>query len=82
MESQMSTGMLWFDNDTKLDLPAKIQKAMEYYHKKYGQKPDLCFINPSAVPDKPPKSAGVEVQTNRMILPNHFWLGMKMTQPG
>jgi len=40
---QMSTGMLWFDNDPKLDLPAKIQRAIEYYQKKYGQKPDLCL---------------------------------------
>jgi len=29
----MSTGMLWFDNDPKLDLPAKIQRAMDYYQK-------------------------------------------------
>lgn len=77
----MSTGMLWFDNDPKLDVMAKIQRAMDYYQKKYGQKPDLCYINPSALGDKPLKGAGVEVQTNQMILPNHFWLGMKLPQP-
>lgn len=77
MEMQMSTGMLWFDNDPKLDLPAKIQRAIEYYQKKYGQKPDLCFVNPAALIDHPPKGSGVEVQTSQMILPNHFWLGMK-----
>ena len=77
----MSTGMLWFDNDPKLDLPAKIQRAMDYYQKKYGQKPDLCYVNPSALDDKPLRGAGVEVQTNQMILPNHFWLGMKLPKP-
>jgi hypothetical protein len=82
MEMQMSTGMLWFDNDPKLDLPAKIKRATEYYQKKYGQKPDLCFVNPSAVSDRAPKGTGVEVQTNQMILPNHFWLGMKLSPQG
>ena len=81
MEMPMSTGMLWFDNDPKLDLSAKIQRAMEYYQKKYGQIPDLCFVNPMAISGRPPKGTGVEVQTNQMILPNHLWLGMK-TAPG
>ena len=35
----MHTGMLWFDN-SQLTLNAKIQKAMAYYHKKYGRTPD------------------------------------------
>lgn len=82
MEMQMSTGMLWFDNDPKSDLLAKIQRAMDYYQKKYGQKPDLCYVNPAAVTEKPPKGAGIDVQTNQMILPNHLWLGVKLTQAG
>lgn len=80
MEMQMSTGMLWFDNDPKLDLPTKIQRAIEYYQNKYGQKPDLCYVNPGAAADKLPKAAGLEVQPNQMILPNHFWLGIKVME--
>lgn len=81
MEMQMSTGMLWFDNDPKLDLLTKIQRATEYYQRKYGQKPDLCYINPAAAGEKIPKAAGMDVQVNQMILPNHFWLGVKMLEP-
>lgn len=83
MEKDMNTGMLWFDNDPKLDFTEKISRATAYYQKKYGQKPDLCYVNPGMSFDPPPKSVGIEVQTDRMILPNHFWLGIKgMSIPG
>src|SRR6185369_2994413 len=44
--NSMHTGMLWFDN-SQSTLPVKIQKAVEYYHKKYGRNPDLCLVHPS-----------------------------------
>lgn len=73
----MNTGMLWYDDDPKIDLLAKISRATEYYQKKYGQKPNLCYVNPGVNLSAPDKSFGVDVQTNQMILPNHFWLGIK-----
>jgi hypothetical protein len=73
----MNTGMLWFDNDPKVDLSTKIQRATEYYQSKYGQKPTLCFVHPSMITEKPARTGGIEVQGNQMVLPNHFWLGVK-----
>ena len=73
----MNTGMLWFDNDPKADLAIKIQRAADYYRKKYGETPDLCFVNPSMVGASPVPQAGkIEVRTNRSILPHHFWIGI------
>ena len=43
----MHIGMLWFDNDPRTTLSVKIQKAMEYYSKKFGRTPDLCLVHPS-----------------------------------
>jgi hypothetical protein len=77
METDMNTGMLWFDNDPKIDFYVKIMRASEYYQKKYGQIPNVCFVHPSMKVDGPSKSIGVDVQVNQMILPNHFWLGVK-----
>lgn len=71
----MVTGMLWFDNDPKLDLSSKIVKAADFYRKKYGIKPDVCFVHPSMVKAGPPSRNGIEVRTNPRVLPNHFWLG-------
>ena len=52
----MNAGMLWYDNDPKTALTAKIERAVDYYHKKYGRKPNLCLIHPTAL--EPPVTAG------------------------
>ena len=73
----MTTGMLWFDNDPQIDMRTKLNRAVAYYQKKYGQTPDLCYVHPSMMLENPIRSAGVDVQTDQMILPNHFWIGVK-----
>lgn len=90
----MNVGMLWFDNDNKRALNAKIERAAEYYRNKYGRSPTLCFVHPSMLPEEALnaasqeeggtadsrrevwKSGGIEVRPTRMVLPNHFWLGI------
>ncbi len=72
----MNIGMLWFDNDQKVDLTAKVVRAASYYQSKYGQAPTLCFVHPSMVNTAPPKASGIEIRTTRSVLPNHFWLGI------
>jgi hypothetical protein len=47
----MDVGMLWFDNDTHIDLPKKIENAAEYYLNKYGIRPNVCFIHPCMTPE-------------------------------
>lgn len=72
----MKTGMLWYDDDPKSDLGDKIVRAASYYQRKYGRVPDLCFVHPSMLGEAPPKPNGIEVRTNRQILPNHLWIGI------
>jgi hypothetical protein len=71
----MKTGMLWFDNDPKTDLPAKIERAAAYYRQKYGQTPNLCFVHPSMLKDAAQAARGIEIKENRQVLPHHLWLG-------
>lgn len=77
MECEVNIGMLWFDNDPKVDVVTKINRATDYYYKKYGQEPDLCFVNPATQIEPSLKGASIEVQTDQMVLPDHFWLGIK-----
>jgi len=72
----MNTGMLYFDNDPKTDLATKINLAADYYQKKYGKRPDLCFAHPSMIGKNAPNVAGIEVRSNRQVLPHHLWMGM------
>ncbi len=71
----METGMLWFDNDPRSDLMAKVIRAAEYYQRKYGKKPDVCFVHPSAVQESQ-RMEGIEIRRSQMVLPNHFWIGL------
>jgi len=74
----MHTGMLWFDN-SQTALNAKIQKAVDYYSKKYGHVPDLCLVHPSMM-----EKNQSEVQVNKLtirpyrpVLPGHIWIGIE-----
>ena len=73
----MNIGMLWYDNDTKSDLPVKIERAVAYYREKYGDTPNLCFVHPSMLMEKTLNGLNIEVRTTHSVLPNHFWLGIR-----
>ncbi len=88
----MNVGMLWFDNDPRTGLEGKVARAADYYRTKYGRKPTLCFVHPSMLAGGPaavketvvaqPDEAshlvtdGVEIRSNRSVMPNHFWIGV------
>jgi hypothetical protein len=83
-EFDMNVGMLWFDNDPRTALTAKVARAADYYRQKYGLVPDLCLVNPSMLKEPRPdlieghagKVAGtVVVRPNRLIQPGHLWIG-------
>jgi hypothetical protein len=68
-------GMLWFDNDPKTDLMSKINRAADYYQKKYGHSPTLCFVNPKMLENDKAAAGSVKVKTNGNIMPGHLWIG-------
>jgi hypothetical protein len=80
--------MLWFDN-SQTALNIKIQKAVDYYHKKYGRTPDLCLVHPSMLDSQNQRQletpalasgAGVNkltVRPYRPVLPGHIWIGIE-----
>lgn len=73
----MITGMLWFDNDKKTTLTSKIDEAANYYRKKYGQSPDICFVHPQMIAEKEAIPAKIEIKPSPMVLLHHFWIGTK-----
>jgi hypothetical protein len=79
----MKIGLLWFDNDPKTDLKAKLERAAGYYAKKYGQAPDVSFVHPSLLPAQNSNGTGIravariKIEAKREIRPNHFWIGVK-----
>jgi len=74
---KLNVGLLWFDNDPKTDLPAKVQRAAQYFQRKYGQQPTLCYVHPSMLPEEHPLTVdAIQVKGAPIIQPHHFWLGV------
>jgi hypothetical protein len=75
----MNIGMLWFDNDPRTALTAKVSRAADYYKQKYGLVADLCFVHPSMLGGRLDlveiQSGKVSVRSNRAIQPGHLWIG-------
>ena len=75
----MHTGMLWFDNDPRTTLSVKIQKAMDYYAKKFGRIPDLCLVHPSMLESgqKQLVLKKLTIRPYRPVMPGHLWIGVE-----
>ena len=74
----MKIGMLWQDEDAIAGLPQKVQRAVDYYLKKYDRAPNRCFVHPSQLPDEAHRLIGpVELCGNPSVRPNHFWIGFQ-----
>ena len=72
----MISGMLWFDNDPKVDLPHKIEQAAKYYKKKYGQTPDTCFVHPKMLGEMNTIETPLDVKASESVLVHHLWIGV------
>lgn len=74
----MDIGLLWYSNDPKMSLTAKIAAGIAYYKDKYGQTPNLVLINPKTLGVEIVSIPGVSIETRREILPNHFLIGVSL----
>lgn len=73
----MHTGMLWFDNNSTTALTFKIEKALDYFRKKYGREPNLILINLSMLNEEKPEIGKITVRPYRPVLPDHLWIGIE-----
>jgi hypothetical protein len=77
----MNVGMLWFDNDPKTALAAKVHQAAEYYRAKYGRMPDLCLVNPTMLKEPQAQDGKILIRPLRSVLPGHLWIGVDEKLP-
>jgi hypothetical protein len=75
----MTIGMLWFDNDPKTTIQGRIEKALEYYRRKYQKDPNLVLVNPKDLPAE--HNLPMELRAERTIRPGHIWIGQE-SKPG
>ena len=73
----MHTGMLWFDNTPNVSLKNRIEKAADYYRRKYRREPNLCLIPPGMMENDQPNIGTLSVRPYRPVLPGHLWIGIE-----
>lgn len=72
----MNIGMMWFNDNPKIPLSAKVLEAAEYYRTKYGKSPDLCLVNPAMLAEPQMREGKVIIRPLSSILPHHLWIGV------
>ena len=71
----MNVGMLWYDNDPHTALKEKVDRAADYYNKKYGRLPTLCLVHPGMLSAPRAEAGKITIRSHRSILPGHLWIG-------
>ena len=74
----MDWGLLWLDADKKRDIADKVARAAARYLSKFGQEPNLCYVNASMI-DSTLQVNGVRVEPAHNVLKHHFWIGREET---
>jgi hypothetical protein len=68
----------WYEEDTKLTLPEKLEEGSRHYHQKFEEEPDVVLVSPTEVPEQMVlKVNGYELTVRPVdyVRPNHYWIG-------
>jgi len=71
----MRKGMLWFD-ESKESFENRVLRAASFYRRKYGKEPTFCFANPKTNGAEEKTLEGLEIRTERTIMPDYFLIGV------
>ena len=69
-------GMLWFDDTPKRPLGEKIELAASHYERKYGRRPNVCYLNEGSLSGQVDMKRPIRVVGLKDVLPYHFWVGV------
>ena len=69
-------GMLWFDNDPKVEIKTRIEEGCAYYERKYSEQPNHVIIHPTQYVEGLVVD-GIDIHTSRLVTPNHYLIGRK-----
>lgn len=72
----MQVGLMWYDDDPRKTLDAKIEQAAARYHEKYGNAPTACFVS-AASGLAGGVRGGVRVAPLRTLRANYLWIGVE-----
>jgi hypothetical protein len=75
----LTIGLLWFDDDLKRPLGAKLDEAMERYAERFGAQPTLAHLHPTQAEGL--AYARLRIVGDAQLRRNHFLLGSEEAEP-
>jgi len=73
----MHAGILWVDNASGIPLEQRLEKAADFYRRKYGRLPNLCLIHPSMLEASRVRFGKLTVRAYAPIVRGHLWIGVE-----
>jgi hypothetical protein len=73
----MNEGLLYYNDDPRKDLAAKVADAAARYRRKFGTEPNTCYAPPGEVPNSEMMIGGIRVIARRGTLTNHYLIGVE-----
>jgi hypothetical protein len=67
---------VWYDDNPKKTVTAKIDEAVLRYKQKFGKQPNVCKVNEKLLGEETNTGvAGVKVESAKNVPQNYFWIG-------
>ena len=73
----MKVGLLWFDDDPGRELDEKVGRAARYYRRKLGHQPNVCYIHPGMLDEKPQPVGEVRVEALSAVQRHYFFVSFE-----
>ena len=77
----MKEGLLWYDNDPKRSLSAKVDQAVTRYRARFGRKPTVCYLNEVDLNGHTEEVKGIRLQSKSNVLRHHLLVGEENNSP-
>jgi hypothetical protein len=71
------TGLLWYDNDPKVEFAAKVARAAGRYRERFGRAANVCYVHPSTLASISSLPVGLHVLPSAKVQQNCYWVGRK-----
>jgi hypothetical protein len=76
---EQKSGWLWFDDNPRITLQDKLERAARRYAERFGSAPTVCYVHPKMLQGANAAAGSIQVIESCTIQPNHFWLGVAGT---
>lgn len=74
----MEMGLLWYGR--RKGLSSQLPKAAKRYRERFGEVPNVCYVNSQALPEGECRIDGILLRPSASILRDHLWIGREESE--